>query len=47
MYTSPQGYIAMYTGVHCNVSQESGCTSKGQATIIKARIASMWKLVVC
>ena len=32
----------MYTGVHLNVSRESGCTSKGPATIIKAKIALMW-----
>ena len=47
MYTSPQEYIAMYTGVHSNVSRESDCTSKGQATIIEARITLMWKLAVC
>jgi len=47
MYTSPQGYIAVYSGVHWNVSRESSCTSKGQATIIKERIALMWKLAVC
>jgi len=38
-----RGYISsMYTGVHWNVSQESGRTSKGQATFIKARISLMW-----
>ena len=29
-----------------NVSRESGCTSKGQATIIKARIALMWDILL-
>ena len=32
----------MYTSVHWNVSWENGCSSIGQATIIKARIALMW-----
>ena len=29
LYTSPQGYICIYTGVYTDVSRESGCTSKG------------------
>jgi len=31
MYTSPQGYICIYTGVYTDVSRESGCTSKGES----------------
>jgi len=29
MYTSPEGYIWIYTGVYPDGSRESGCTSKG------------------
>jgi len=32
----------MYTGAHSDVSRESGCTSKEQATFIKASQALMW-----
>jgi len=42
MQTSTQGGIYMYTGVHSDESQESGCTSKEQATFIKASQALMW-----
>ena len=34
MYTSPQGYICIYTGVYTDVSRESGCTSKGASITI-------------
>jgi len=44
MHTSTQGDI---TDVHSDVSQESGCTSKEQATFIKARKALMWMRTLC
>jgi len=36
----------MYTSVRSDVSQESGCTSKAAAIVIKANTALMWMTVV-
>jgi len=37
----------MHTDVHSDLSWESGCTSKGKATLIKARKGLMWMRNLC
>jgi len=37
MYTSPQGYICIYTSVYPDVSRESGYTSKGASHIHQSK----------
>jgi len=37
----------MYTSVHSDVSQESGCTTKGQAAFIKASQVLVWMRTLC